>query len=214
MKLRKLFLVGLVFAFLAPSSAFSESVKKPYFSASGGILWAEDSSLSSQDATLNAITRGSGAKLTFDTGTTFSLAAGAQIIPQVRGEVEYSFKNVDGDKITSTIGTAVVSGDVDVNSLMFNAYYDFDTSSKLKPYLGGGIGVAWINVEGTGLGVTVDDTTSEFAYQIMTGLGYEYNSNVTLNTGYRYFGANEAAFPLLTGTVDSHSLEFGIRYSF
>ena len=146
MKLRKLFLVGLVCVFLAPISAFADGVKNPYFSATGGILWTEDSSIGSPDATLNATARGVNAQIELDTGVAFTFAAGAEIMPQVRGEVEYSFKTSDADKVKSDVGTANLSGfDADTHSMMFNGYYDFASETKWKPYLGGGIGVSWIN---------------------------------------------------------------------
>ena len=51
-------------------------------------------------------------------------------------------------------------------------------------------------------------------YQVMAGTSYQYTGNVALNAGYRYFGASDAEFPLLTGSVDAHAIEFGMRYSF
>ena len=58
MNLKKLFLIGLVCVFLAPSSAFADGVKNPYFAVSGGVMWTADADLGSPDATLNAIARG------------------------------------------------------------------------------------------------------------------------------------------------------------
>lgn len=217
MTLRKLFIVGLVCVFLAPSSAFADGLKNPYFSATGGILWTDDASLGSPDASLNATARGANARVELDTGVAFTFSAGAEIMPQVRAEVEYSIRNADGDKAKSDVGSVDLTGfDADTHGLMFNGYYDFSSKSKLKPYLGGGIGVSWVNIEGSGLGVTVDSTSDgEFSYQVMGGLGYEINSNVTLNTGYRYFGSSDATFNnVANASVDTHALEFGVRYSF
>jgi OOP family OmpA-OmpF porin len=213
MMFKKLFLVVLVCAFMAPTNVFSDELK-PYIAVSAGVIITEDSTLGAQDATLNATVRGANAELEYDTGVAFRFAAGAEIIPQVRGEVEYSFSTIDGDKFTSTVGSINANGDVDTNAFMFNGYYDFDLKSKWTPYLGGGIGVAWFNVEGSGAGVTIDDTVSEFAYQVMAGTSYQYTGNVALNAGYRYFGASDAGYPLLTASVDAHAIEFGMRYSF
>ena len=166
---------------------------------------------------MNATAKGANARIELDPGVAFSFSAGAEIMPKIRGEVEYSFRNSDGDKLKSDVGSVDLTGfDADIHALMFNSYYDFASETKWKPYLGGGIGFSWINIEGSGLGVTVDTTSdAEFAYQLMAGLGYDYSSNITLNTGYRYFGSSDATFDnVANASVDGHGLEFGIRYSF
>jgi len=214
--LKKLFLIVLICAFFAPTNIFAGD-KKLYVAGSLGLLFTQDSELSSPDATLNATARGVNAKIELDTGVALTFAAGTEIMPKVRGEVEYSFRNAGGDKLKSDVGSLGLAGfDAESMALMFNGYYDFNSETKWKPYLGGGIGFGWVNINGAGLGVTVDQTSdAEFSYQVMGGLGYQYDANVTATMGYRYFGMNDPTFVnIVTASYDTHAVEIGVRYSF
>jgi opacity protein-like surface antigen len=79
------------------------------------------------------------------------------------------------------------SGDFDTTTLMVNVYYDFDTGTKLTPYVG--LGLGWMNVELTyrpgDVGVIRDDD-NVFAYQLIGGLNYEVNDRFSVFTSYRY----------------------------
>ena len=216
MMLKKLFLTGLICAFLAPTSVFA-SDKKFYFSGSVGVLFTQDADIGSPNASLNATARGNNARVELDTGVALTFAAGTEIMPKVRGEVEYSFRNADGDKAKSDVGSVDLTGfDADTHALMFNGYYDFSPESSWNPYLGGGIGVSWVNIEGNGLGVAVDSTSdAEFSYQVMAGISHVCSENITTNLGYRYFGSSDPTFDnVANASYDTHALEVGLRYSF
>jgi opacity protein-like surface antigen len=215
MSLNRLFLIGLICAFLAPNNVFAGD-KKIYFSGSVGALFAQDSKLSSQDATLSAFATANDAKVDTDTGIALTAAVGMEFMPQVRGEVEYAYRTVSVNQVKSNVGNANLQGGVNINSLMFNAFYDLELKSSWTPYIGGGLGVAWTEADGFGgLGVTFQDqTVSDFAYQGMAGVAYKASDNLNLNVGYRYFGTSDADFTLLSASIDSHAVEFGLRYSF
>ena len=82
---------------------------------------------------------------------------------------------------------------------MANAWYEFDTSSKWKPYVGGGAGIAWVKLDGKAVvnlptysgasttSVHFDGDKSGFAWQVGGGLGYEFKPNRQLTLDYRYF---------------------------
>ena len=216
MTFRKLFLSGLICALMAPTNVFADN-KKIYLSGSVGVLFTQDADIGSPDATLNATARGANARVELDTGVALTFAVGAEISPQVRGEIEYSFRNADGDKVKSDVGSVDLTGfDADTHAMMFNGYYDFSPDSKWRPYLGGGIGVSWVNIEGNGLGVTVDTTSdAEFSYQVMAGISHVCSESITTSLGYRYFGYSDPTFDnVANASYDTHALELGLRYSF
>ncbi|TDI62923.1 MAG: porin family protein, partial [Alphaproteobacteria bacterium] len=72
--------------------------------------------------------------------------------------------------LLGTKGTASGTGDghVDAWSIMANAWYEFELgNSQWKPYLGGGIGIAWVSLNGRGtitpnFGSETEDLASVF----------------------------------------------------
>lgn len=98
-----------------------------------------------------------------------------------------------------------------VYSLMLNAYYDFKINAKWNPFVGGGIGVAWVNSESTSVHntMTLDNTTDDtattinlieksptisgvpFAWQIKGGIAYNVNENLSIVGQYRLFGTTD-----------------------
>ena len=74
---------------------------------------------------------------------------------------------------------------------MANVFYDFPgILQSFQPFLGFGIGYAWLNVKLDNLSPaslsTVHITTSAFAYQGLAGVTYNFSENYALNLGYRY----------------------------
>ncbi len=74
---------------------------------------------------------------------------------------------------------------------MANVYYDAPGMiSCLEPFIGGGIGYAWLNIPLRNLSTTAPSsyriTSSAFAYQGTVGVTYNFAENYALNIGYRY----------------------------
>ena len=72
-----------------------------------------------------------------------------------------------------------------------NVYYDFPgLTAPLQPFLGAGIGYAWVQnkLNSTGsFGITsFSNANSVFAYQATGGLTYNFAENYALSLGYRY----------------------------
>ena len=88
-------------------------------------------------------------------------------------------------------------------SLLANAYYDFDAGSGIKPYVGGGLGVANTDRSWT------DSSDTNFAWQVGGGLGFKVGDQTTLDIRYRYFRP-------VNGNMDFqfHNITAGIRYQF
>lgn len=155
----------------------------------------------------------------FDTGFTVGLAIGYSFANQarygrglwnnVRVELEAGYNEND-------INGTATNAEISVNNYMFNAYYDFSTGGRLRPFIGGGVGVARVEVDGVSLS---DDDDTVLAFQGRAGLSYEISRNFLISLGYRYLNTSDPDFRTSTGTsfeseTESHAVEVGLRYKF
>ena len=175
----------------------------PYLGISAGFTMPRDSDLSDSGIT---------GKMTFDTGSAFSAALGLRT-GTGRIEAEVGYKKADLKKITiDGVGSAVVNGDTTVLSVMGNGYIDFGSTSKVKPYIMGGIGGAKLSIKSSDMGVDEDDTV--FAFQLGAGCGIVLGEAVTLDIGYRYMGTSDADYNGTKATYGSNNIMAGIRVDF
>ena len=100
------------------------------------------------------------------------------------------------------------------HSVMANAYFDYLTCTPWTPYVGAGIGSAYLKAD---FG-DVAKSNYNLAWQVMAGLTYDINSHWTLDAGYRYadlgrirknFGDSVAKV-----TARDHEVLLGVRYTF
>ena len=191
-----------------------------YVAASGGANLLADSDASEPGAT---------GTFEFDTGFALSGAVGYAQGPW-RAELDITYRENDFDSatVTATIfGTTITAsgqleGDASSLAFMATGYYDIDTGSPVKPYLGLGIGVARVDVNDLRLAgsaltpVNVDDTV--FAFQITAGASFEMNQNLDLTLHYRYFRTADPEFGSGGVTTEAeyrnHSVMAGVRYRF
>ncbi|WP_161973835.1 OmpA family protein [Hwanghaeella grinnelliae] len=135
---------------------------------------------------------------------------------RVGGEFGYR----DGD--IDNVGGVSASGDVDVMSAMLNVFLDFDIGEPaLKPFIGAGLGVAHVDADGVNPvnGLTMDDSDTGLAGQLIAGLAYRVADNLDVTGTYNLFYVPDVEFGLSNGTdVDSdylsHSFLIGLRYTF
>jgi opacity protein-like surface antigen len=112
------------------------------------------------------------------------------------GELTYLDANLNKFKISGVDQTGV-GGHSEAVLAMANIYYDFKgISAPIQPFIGGGIGYAWVNAKlyGTGPLASTAYTGSNniFAYQATAGLTYNFAENYALNLGYRYVATTNA----------------------
>lgn len=157
-----------------------------------------------------------------DTGAIVSAAVGHTFGGiRAEGEIAYIVNEISALKV-SGLGSAPASGDMSAAALMANVYYDFDTNSKWKPFVGGGIGYANVSIDNlTSLGVAVaDDNAGAFAYQVKAGVGYAFTDSLDGTLGYRFFGTASADMvdaggaPFTSDGLQTHVIEVGVRYKF
>ena len=115
----------------------------------------------------------------------------------VRTELEFtlrspyrteSYGEINGDPAKN-------KSQVDIHTLMFNAFLDFETETALTPYIGAGLGMAFIKGENTAFYTgpggktsrTVSHSDKKFAWDLTAGGVWGLTDNLALDLGYRYF---------------------------
>jgi len=145
--------------------------------------------------------------------------------PWVRLEFNGSYRKFDTDQVKAQGRSVSGNGDATAVVGLFNVYVDHDLGLGIHPYLGGGIGGAYVKLDtGDDTPLRVDDEAGAFAWNLAAGLSYDVTDHVTLSAGYRYlrfegtdFSASVAGVD--TGNVDvddvtSHEILIGLRYTF
>lgn len=130
-------------------------------------------------------------------------------------------------------GTNEYTADIESWVGLANAYIDVFTWRGITPFVGAGIGVAGVQVNGL-KDVNVpnasvfygdDNTETNFAWALYAGASYDVTSAVTLELGYRYLNLGDASSGTVTAydasssyaSVDlddlhSHDLMLGMRW--
>ncbi|XUU59477.1 outer membrane protein [Erythrobacter sp. HA6-11] len=128
------------------------------------------------------------------------------------------------DAANPTVGAVIADGQGSVKNfgLFGNVFYDIQTGSAFKPYVGAGLGYQWVDVEFAPSGVDVaDDDDGAFSYQLMAGAGFAVTESVDLFAQYTYrdtFEDAEVPLNLLPATLGVESqqsiLSAGVRFRF
>ncbi len=94
------------------------------------------------------------------------------------------------------VGDVLADGQGSVSNfgLFGNVYYDINTGSGFKPYIGAGAGYQWVDVDYRPSGIEVgEDDDGVFAYQLMAGASYAVTDNVELFGQYTFRDTTEDA---------------------
>jgi OmpA-OmpF porin, OOP family len=143
-----------------------------------------------------------------DTGFVLGGAIGTSLDKWAKGlavELEVSYRRNDVAGTWTTDGsTGGEAGFFDANTstfaIMANVMYEIGIGSKVRPYVGAGVGWARAHNDGVFIetinngtptasnveGVT-DDDNAGFAWQLALGINYEVAADVDVGIGYRYF---------------------------
>lgn len=182
---------------------------------------------------------------TFDFGDlkgAMSLGAGVgyQVNRYLRTDItgDYWFKSSFNGQTSGTCGgapcTSVDDSKFSALLLLANAYAELGTFSKVTPYVGAGIGgayVKWDNLNNTIGGVTEVHRGAKgmrFAWALMAGASYCVTNNLKADLGYRYsrieggkmfeeFGPDGVSVGVGPGYdkgIDTHEVRAGLRYQF
>lgn len=190
-----------------------------YISGNAGIAMPEDSEVTSTG--LPGVTVNYG----FNNDLTFAGALGL-VEGAYRSEVEFSYQKNDLDSL-SAFGLTVdptdagLSGDVKALSGLVNAYYDFDVSQGIHPYLTAGVGFSKIKAQFAVEGfdnISFEYKDTILAYQFGAGVGYDLSENLTLDLRYRFMTGQDPEVRSTSGTdtatFQSHNITAGVRVRF
>jgi outer membrane autotransporter protein len=138
--------------------------------------------------------------------------------PWVRLELNGSYRKFDTDRVKAQGQSVSGNGDATAVVGLFNVYVDpdLDLGVPVHPYLGGGIGGAYVKLDtGDDAPLSIDDEAGAFAWNLAAGLSYDVTEHITLSAGYRYLRFEGVD----TGDVDvdditSHEILIGLRYIF
>ncbi len=133
-----------------------------------------------------------------------------------RAELEYTYRNDFDDNIPSGIHPDVFSHMVlKSKSVMANAYFDFMPNYVISPYISGGIGWTYLEMEEKshtfGLvqpAQSFDETN--FTWSLGAGLTIRINKCINIDGGYRYIDMGEIEH----ANINAHEVYGGIRYTF
>ena len=153
-----------------------------------------------------------------DTGYTLGIAVGAAVTPNLAVELEYAYRKADFTVRDRDEGDQT-DGDTSAKALMVNALYMFDgmgPTGAVRPYLGAGIGAA--NVEKSAGGQDFDGD-GLLAYQLIGGVGYQVNPDVSLFAEGRWFQTESDRFEgpdgeSFDGKFETFDLLVGMRFAF
>jgi outer membrane protein OmpA-like peptidoglycan-associated protein len=102
-----------------------------------------------------------------------------------RIELEGMYHSNNGTAVVAfPTGYANIRGRIDQVSVMANALYDFFPGATVTPYIGAGLGVAFVdaNIQGCSLCLTM------FAYQGILGVGFNATPALRIGLEGRYYG--------------------------
>jgi opacity protein-like surface antigen len=125
--------------------------------------------------------------------------------------------------------TDLFSARIDTITGLFNLYFDLGTWYGFTPYVGGGVGAAYVRTTDftttspvlSPLGIPVAGTdTWNFAWALMAGASFGFTPNFLLDVGYRYLNVGDAESKQIDPTASSvkfkditaHQVRVGVRY--
>ena len=126
----------------------------------------------------------------------------------------------------------IEGGDRTTKSLMVSGFYDIETDSKFTPYIGGGLGVSFIETGSWTVddGLNPEDCDGEcfadefplpstdksvFTWQLQAGLAYDLSDSVDLTADVTYKDTADYSFGIMdVKPAALVSIEAGVRFYF
>jgi opacity protein-like surface antigen len=172
----------------------------------------------------------------FSKGVTIEAAIGNEISNKWRAEFELSYRNFEPNRVIGfNGGNSQISidpiGNVDLYAAYFNGYYKLPVFREVFPYIGAGVGVAYLkgnnlsrfSSAGTDASLNRQEAFNEHFWlptgNISTGMTIPLTQNWDVDFGYKF-----ALFGDLSGSrgrnsanssvLKIHNLNGGLRYKF
>ncbi len=128
----------------------------------------------------------------YGTGKTFAAALGFDYADGIRTELEYRYAASSADTVTDIGGAfdgavSEAEGEMKAHLLMTNFFFDFANSSALTPFIGGGVGGAFVTNE-------MEQRDSALALQGRAGVSLAMGTGFSADFEYIYLRTNEFDF--------------------
>lgn len=145
-----------------------------------------------------------------------------------RTEIEVSYSEADADTINFTgngLGNEPIpEGSISSTKVFANLLFDINTQSNFTPYFGGGIGVAFTELDlNYSPGFNLNDDDESFAFQLIAGAAYKISDRVSLTLDGRYtrivdvdtdrFAPDGTLAGNFEDDIDNFSINGGLRIS-
>ena len=174
----------------------------------------EIEALGASTGTLDDTTAGGALAVGYDFSQKFNVP--------VRAELEFGAFGALSEEESYDIVSA--KAEVGIKTLLANVYWDIADYNGFTPYVGAGLGMAWVKTELSasvaGLGsASIDDTKTVFAGQLGFGCSYDFNDRIALDLGYRCLIVGDGEVEYAGLSFDSkdniaHQIMLGVRFSF
>ena len=123
-----------------------------------------------------------------------------------------AFSDISFNDFETIADISVTGIEYTMATLMFNGYYDFETHSDWRPYIGAGIGAANIFVDVPG---SKDDAYA-IAYKLGAGLGVDVSRHMTFDLGYMLLLTSDFSLTTPDGefveSIAGHTVTLGVRF--
>ncbi|MFL0605694.1 outer membrane protein [Cylindrospermopsis raciborskii] len=160
-------------------------------------------------------------EISFNGAFSFNAAVGYQF-EQVRAELEVGNQFFSAKEVIPAVAGAtadLVSGNITATTILLNGYYDIPTGSKLRPYIGGGIGLGFFRGDvKNNFGGSTNIDGSSFAWQAKAGVQYEVVRKGNIFGELKYANASSYTLKDLPsvdlGPLNSFGVAIGYRQGF
>lgn len=222
--------IGLALASTALATPALARDGQWYAGVEGGAMIVEDQDL---DVTVGNTTTSDGITIDHQTGYDFDGIVGYDF-GMFRAEAEVGYREADPKSVragasgvrggtTSTLTSGFTfnptAGDINALSFMVNGLLDFGEDDGIQAFVGGGAGVARVNMQNTIAMTWLDDSDTGFAYQALAGIRAPISDNWDVGLKYRFFNVPKVDLVDidnrgLSTKMRSHSLLGSLIYNF
>ena len=189
--------IGSALAGLLLTQAANAQTQGFYVGAEGGLNWMTNFNANTNLLAAPVI------GVTPQTGWAVGGVIGYDFVgPRV--ELEAVYRN---NQTNVNIPNTALGNQVGQLAFMVNGLYDFMADSRITPYVGAGIGIAFVDGNSP-LGSTT------FAYQGIIGVGYKATDNLRINLDGRYYGTTNPSVNNAVWTNNNLGVMLGLTYKF
>ncbi len=164
-----------------------------------------------------------GIDLEFDTGVRFDFAGGYKITDAfaVELEVGFAYNSVDsfnfhyGQDYEADISDYGLDFDLYQIPMLVNLSYTIPLNSKIKPFVGVGVGGLAAIASAEMYGFEEDESAFAFAYQAFAGVNYQISNNVDIGLIYKFMGSSDLDFDSFeTDGIGAHMIGLNLEWRF